>query len=128
MTDQTSQILVVDDDMMARMATAQCVKQQGHSVTMAEGGAQALELLGAQAFNLVLLDLKMPDMDGFDVLEQMQGDEKLRQIPVLVVSGSDQSDSIDRCIELGAVGHIAKPVDPEALIAQVNASLVECSG
>lgn len=65
MTDQTSHILVVDDDLLARMETAQCAKRHGHTVAMAEGGAQALELLRSQTFDLVLLDLMMPDVAAF---------------------------------------------------------------
>jgi len=128
MTDQTGHILVVDDDTLGRMQAAQCVKLQGHRVTLAEGGAQALELLRSQTFELVLLDLMMPDVDGFEVLRQMQADEKLRAVPVIVVSGADETESIARCIEMGAVGHVAKPIDPELLAARVQAALTEKSG
>jgi CheY-like chemotaxis protein len=128
MTDQTGHILVVDDDMMARMEASQCAKLQGHMVTMADGGARALELLRSQSFDLVLLDLMMPDVDGFEVLRQMQADEKLRGIPVIVVSGADETDSIARCIEMGAVGHLAKPVDPGLLGTRVSAALIEKNG
>ncbi len=123
MTNQTGHILVVDDDLLGRMEAAQCTKLQGHTVTMAEGGAQALELLRSQAFDLVLLDLMMPDVDGFEVLRQMQADEKLRGIPVIVVSGSGGAESVARSIEMGAAGHLSKPVDPKLLAARVNASL-----
>lgn len=123
MTNQTGHILVVDDDLLARMEAAQCTKLQGHTVTMAEGGAQALELLRSQAFDLVLLDLRMPDVDGFEVLRQMQADENLRGIPVIVISGSGGAESAARCIEMGAAGHLSKPVDPELLAARVSASL-----
>lgn len=125
MTEQTCHILVVDDDMLARMEAAQCAKLHGHTVTMADGGAKALELLRSEAFDLVLLDLMMPEVDGFEVLRQMQADEKLREIPVLVVSGAEETESVARCIEMGAAGHLAKPVDPELLAARVSASLVE---
>lgn len=128
MTDQTGHILVVDDDMMARMEAAQCAKLQGHTVAMAEGGAQALQLLRSQAFDLVLLDLMMPDVDGLEVLRQVQADEKLRGIPVIVVSGADETESVERCIEMGAAGHLAKPVDPELLASRVSNALSENNG
>ena len=104
------------------MAAAQCAKLQGHTVTMAEGGAQALELLRSQTFNLVLLDLMMPDADGFEVLRRMQADVELRKISVIVVSGSGGAESVARCMEMGAAGHLSKPVDPELLAARVSAS------
>jgi len=128
MADQTGHILVVDDDMMARMEAAQCAKLQGHTVTMADSGTQALQLLRSQAFDLVLLDLMMPEVDGFEVLRQMQADEKLREIPVLVVSGADETESVERCMEMGATGHLAKPVDPELLATRVSAALTEKIG
>ena len=125
MTDLTGHILVVDDDMLGRMQAAQCVKLQGHTVTMADGGVQALELLRSQTFDLVLLDLLMPDVDGFEVLRQMRADEKLRGIPVIVVSGADETESVAKCVEMGAAGHLAKPVDPELLAAKVSAALTQ---
>ena len=123
MTNQASHVLVVDDDELARMEISRCVEQQGYSVSLAEDGAQALELLRSQTFGLVLLDLLMPGVDGFEVLRQMQADEKLRGIPVIVVSGSGGAESVARCIKMGAAGHLSKPVDPELLAAQVSASL-----
>lgn len=128
MTEQTGRMLVVDDDRMARMLAAQCAKLQGHAVTMAEGGAHALQLLQSQTFDVVLLDLMMPDVDGFEVLRRMQADARLRGIPVIVVSGADETERVARCIEMGAVGHLAKPVDPELLATRVSASLTEQNG
>lgn len=128
MTIKSGHILIVDDDMLARMEAAQCAKLKGYTVTMADGGAQALQLLRSQTFDLVLLDLMMPEVDGFEVLRQMQADEELRETPVLVVSGADETESIARCLEMGAAGHLAKPVDPELLAARVSASLREKNG
>jgi CheY-like chemotaxis protein len=112
-------ILVVDDDMLARMTAAQCVKQQGHTAGMADGGARAIEMLQSDKFNLILLDLMMPDMDGFEVLAKIMEDPQLRRTPVIMVSGAEDAESIDRCIEMGAAGHLAKPLDSARLAAQI---------
>ncbi|MGI9316241.1 MAG: response regulator [bacterium] len=112
MNNPPAQILVVDDDMMARMEVAQCVRNLGHIVTMSSDGASAMELLRSKAFDLVLLDLIMPDMDGFEVLRQIKLDDGLSSILVVVVSGTEEGESIAKCIEMGAIGHIAKPIDP----------------
>ena len=81
MSEQALHILVVDDDMLARMTAAQCLKQQGHTACMAEGGAQALQMLRSERFDLVLLDLMMPGVDGFEVLTKMKEDPQLQGHP-----------------------------------------------
>lgn len=114
-------ILVVDDDLLARMAAVQCVKRQGHTPRMAVSGAQALEMLRSEKFDLVLLDLLMPEMDGFDVLTKIMQDPQLSDIPVIIVSGADDADSIEKCMESGAAGRLSKPLDPTQLATQIDA-------
>lgn len=123
MTEQTLHVLVVDDDMMARMTAAQCLKQQGHTAVMAEGGRQGLEILESQDFDLILLDLLMPDVDGFEVLRQLKASNILQRTPVIVVSGADEEESISKCLEMGATGHLRKPLDPISLADRINACL-----
>ena len=123
MTEQALHILVVDDDMLARMTAAQCVKQQGHTASMAEGGAQALQMLRSERYDLVLLDLMMPGVDGFEVLTEMKENPQLQDIPVLMVSGTDEAESIAKCIEKGAAGHLPKPLDSTQLGARIIACL-----
>lgn len=120
MTANPLHILVVDDDMLARMTAVQCVKQQGHRVSTAEGGAKALEMLNADRFDLILLDLLMPDIDGLEVLTKIKGDPELRDTPVIMVSGAEETESITKCIESGAAGHLPKPLDPTLLAAQIR--------
>lgn len=108
-------ILVVDDDMMSRMTAGQCVKQAGHTAAMAEGGVRALEMLQSDKYDLVLLDLLMPDMDGFEVLGQIKENPQLKDIAVIMVSGADEAESMARCIQMGATGHLAKPLDSVSL-------------
>jgi CheY-like chemotaxis protein len=88
------------------------LQQQGYLVTSARDGIQALELLHAQPFDVVLLDLLMPEMDGYQVLERMKQDPVLRHLPVIVISALDEMESVIRCIEMGAMDYLPKPFDP----------------
>lgn len=126
MNESALHILVVDDDMMARMMAGQCVKQAGHTAAMAEDGVRAMEMLHADKYDLVLLDLLMPDMDGFEVLRQIKKNPRIKFIPVIMVSGVDEAESVARCIQKGAAGHLAKPIDSMRLanlIAECMADL-----
>lgn len=118
-----AKVLVVDDMSTLRFMLSQHVKQLGHEVQGAANGREALERLREEAFDLVLLDVLMPEMDGHSVLEAIKGDPGLRDIPVIVVSGVDELDSVVRCIERGAEDFLHKPVNPILLRARINASL-----
>ena len=117
------QILVVDDNRMNRIKLSRSLEVQGHSVALAEDGQQALDLLQEEVFEVVLLDIVMPGMDGFEVLERIKADPELRDIPVIVISALDATDSAVRCIEMGAVDYLPKPFNPVLLQARLNASL-----
>lgn len=108
---------------MNRLLLARSLEQQGHHISFAENGRQALEQLRAQAFDLALLDVEMPEMNGYQVLEQVHGDIRLRDVPIIVTSALDEVDSVVKCIELGAEDYLNKPVNPILLQARVNASL-----
>jgi class 3 adenylate cyclase len=116
-------VLVVDDFEANRRNVSRLLKLQGHSATVAENGRQALALLRERPFDMVLLDIMMPEMDGYQVLEQIRSDPRLRQIPVVVISGVEDMGSIVRCIELGAADYMLKPCDPLLLRARVSACL-----
>jgi class 3 adenylate cyclase len=116
-------VLVADDFEANRRTVARTLKMQGLSVTPAENGRQALELLRERAFDLVLLDIVMPEMDGYQVLEQIRADPSLQHIPVVIISGVEDMASIVRCIELGAADYLFKPFDPVLLKARVRACL-----
>lgn len=120
---QYGHILVVDDNPLNRLELAQALKKQGHSTAMAEDGLAALNALEQEHFDLVMLDILMPNMDGFAVLEKMKADGQLRDIPVLVVSAIDEMDSIVKCIRLGAEDYLPKPSDLTLLEARVTACL-----
>lgn len=116
-------ILVVDDELLNRVVLSTNLEEAGYIVETAEDGQQALEMLSAQPFDVVLLDLIMPRMDGYQVLAQMKSDDLLRRIPVIVISSMDEMESTVRCIEMGATDYLTKPFNPVLLHARLNASL-----
>ncbi len=113
-------LLVVDDDRMQRMILSRCLSQQGHTVEAVENGAQALSRLLDQKFDAVLLDVKMPEMDGFEVLERIMNHQTLKQIPVIMVSGVEEMGGVVACIEMGAADYLYKPFDPSLLRARIQ--------
>ncbi len=116
-------ILVVDDDLFNRVVLSTSLKEEGYAVETAEDGMQALEMLDTRPFDVVLLDLLMPEMDGYQVLEKMKASASLRNIPVIIVSSLDEMDSILRCIAMGATDYLPKPFDAQLLRARLGASL-----
>jgi signal transduction histidine kinase len=116
-------ILVADDKAANRETLCRYVTQLGHQATAAENGRIVLALLRGRPFDLVLLDVLMPEMDGYAALGQIKADAALREIPVIMVSGLDEVDSVVRCIEKGAEDYLYKPFDPVLLRARINASL-----
>jgi ATP-binding cassette subfamily B protein len=118
----TRTILIVDDETLFRTLLRTSLKEVGYTVHEADSGKRALLMLRERLFDLVLLDLVMPEMDGFQVLKRMKSDNLLRHIPVVVVSASDDMESVVRCIEMGAVDHLSKPFDPVLLHARVHAA------
>jgi putative two-component system response regulator len=119
----TAHILVVDDLEMNREMLGRRLKQLGHEVTMAESGRDALSELGRASFDLVMLDLMMPEMDGHEVLRRIKADVKNVYLPVIMVSANDDMDNVVRCIEAGAEDYLPKPFNPVLLRARVESSL-----
>lgn len=120
---EPARLLVVDDNKVNRMVLSRNLEQQGHLVEIAENGKDGLEKIRTQSFDLVLLDIEMPEMDGFQVLEACLNDVYLRQIPIIMTSAMDELDAVVKCVELGAEDYLTKPVNPILLKARVNASL-----
>jgi adenylate cyclase len=120
---QPSSVLVVDDIEMNRDMLCSLLEADGHKTAVAENGRLALELIKAKTFDLVLLDVMMPEMNGYQVLEQLKSDHTLRDIPVIVLSALDEIGSVVRCIELGAEDYLPKPFDPVLLRARIGACL-----
>lgn len=116
-------VLVVDDNEMNRDMLSRRLKRQNYEVMMAEDGDKALEMIQAHPFDLVLLDIMMPRLSGYEVLERIKKDEKTQHLPVIMISAVDDLDSVVRCIEMGAEDYLFKPFNPVLLKARVSASL-----
>jgi two-component system cell cycle response regulator len=120
---QVGTILVVDDNEFNRDLLARGLVRQGHRYGLATHGKEALEMLARKNYDLVLLDIMMPEMDGFEVLARIKADPVRKHIPVIMISALDQIDSVVRCIEMGAEDYLPKPFDPVLLRARVGACL-----
>jgi adenylate cyclase len=120
---QASHILVVDDNAANRDVLARRLMREDHQVVTAANGAAALEIVAQQEFDLVLLDLIMPEMSGFEVLRRLKAAEHTNHVPVIVISALNELDSIVRCIEAGADDYLTKPFNPVLLRARIGASL-----
>ena len=123
MAADAGRILVVDDVEMNRDLLARRLRQQGHTVSLAENGRRALEKLRAEEFDLVLLDIMMPEVDGYQVLGEMMGDAVLKHVPVIMISALTEMDSVVRCIEIGATDYLPKPFNAVLLKARVVSTL-----
>jgi len=122
-TELNPTILVVDDNEMNRDLLGRRLKQQHLQVAMASNGQQAIDMLDQNDYDMVLLDIMMPGVNGYQVLEHMKDRKHLRHIPVIMISALDEMDSIIKCIELGADDYLTKPFNPVLLKARVNAGL-----
>ena len=124
-----ARLLVVDDSKMMRMGIARSLKQLGvQFIEEAAHGRQALERLLAEPFDLMLLDVEMPEMTGLEVLAQMQQHPQLRGFPVIVISGGQDIEDVVRCIEMGADDYLAKPFHMEEVLARLRALLRRAAG
>lgn len=116
-------ILVVDDYALNRLQLKHSLEEQGHTVALAENGRQALEMLEAGDFDLLLLDILMPEIDGFEVLARLKSDPRRRELPVIVISALDEMQNVVRCIDMGAEDFLPKPFEPLLLRARLGACL-----
>ena len=116
-------LLVVDDDATNRDVLSRRLVRQGHEVRTASNGPDALRLMRESAFDVVLLDIMMPDMDGYEVLGHIKTDHRLQHIPVIMISALHEVQSVVRCIEAGAEDYLAKPFNPTLLRARIGACL-----
>jgi len=121
--ERGARLLVADDNKVNRLLLGRTLELQGHRMSSASNGRQALDMLRAEPFDLLLLDLEMPELDGFAVLERLAADAELRDLPVIVTSSLEGVAHVARCIELGADDYLHKPVNPVLLKARVGSSL-----
>ncbi|MET0445363.1 MAG: adenylate/guanylate cyclase domain-containing protein [Pseudorhodoplanes sp.] len=117
------QVLVIDDNASNRDLLTRQLARDGHAVEAAASGAEGLALLENRAFDLILLDVMMPEMSGYEVLSTLKLEPRTAEIPVIMISALDEMDSIVRCIEAGAVDYLPKPFAPALLRARIRASI-----
>ena len=118
-------LLIVDDNEENRDVLARRLEKQGHWAVTAGSGPEALRALAEQPFDLVLLDIMMPEMDGYEVLFRIKSEPSTQNLPVIMISALDELESVVRCIEMGAADYLPKPFNPTLLKARVGASLRE---
>lgn len=123
MAELPGQLLIVDDNKVNRLLLSRNVELLGHKAFTAENGRVAMQMLAEDRFDLVLLDIEMPEMNGFEVLEAIKADAGLRDVPVIVTSSVEGLDNVVRCIELGAEDYLPKPVNKVLLGARLASSL-----
>lgn len=116
-------VLVVDDRASNREVLSRRLDKLGYQVTLADGGQAALEKLAEGGFDVVLLDVLMPDMDGYEVLRKFKEDDASGHVPVIMISALDELKSVAQCIEMGAEDYLPKPFDPMVLSARVGSSV-----
>jgi adenylate cyclase len=118
-------VLVVDDDQLNRMLLTRSLEQEGHRVGSAASGQEALEILREKPFDVVLLDIVMPELDGISVLQRLKRDPVLQHVPVIMISAVDEIETVVRCIEMGSEDYLPKPFNPVLLRARINAALAK---
>jgi len=123
MINKNYAVLIVDDNEMNRDLLSRRLDRQGYDIALAADGQQALDMVKNSDYDLVLLDIMMPEIDGYQVLERMKADYKLKKIPVIMISALDEIESVVRCVELGADDYITKPFNPVLLKARITACL-----
>jgi two-component system sensor histidine kinase/response regulator len=121
-------LLVVDDDPANREVLSRRLERQGHEVQTVSSGSEAMRILGEAPFDLVLLDIMMPEMDGYEVLGRIKADGRLQNIPVIMISALNELQSVVRCIEAGAEDYLTKPFNPTLLKARIGACLEKKRG
>jgi class 3 adenylate cyclase len=116
-------ILIVDDSEQNRNLLARRLERDGHTISVAATGRDALKMLGCNSFDLVLLDIMMPEINGYQVLQHLKSDDNISHIPVIMLSALEEIDHVVRCIEMGAEDYLHKPFDPVLLRARIGACL-----
>lgn len=117
------QVLIVDDNEINRDMLARRLHRKDFNISMAVNGREALAMIQANRYDLILLDIMMPEVDGYTVLKYLKQDPYLRKIPVIMISALEEMDSVMQCMEIGADDYLTKPFDPEMLKSAVNRCL-----
>ena len=123
MKQEQASILVIDDDRQTRTILSRCMEKYGYDVTSADGGRQALQCIESQSFDLVLLDLMMPGINGFDVLKTLRLSFSMPELPIIVVTAKQESADTVMAFKLGASDYVTKPVDFDILEVRIATHL-----
>jgi CheY-like chemotaxis protein len=123
MGTQNFQVLIVDDNEINRDMLARRLHRRDFVLSMAVNGREALSMIQSNLYDLILLDIMMPEIDGYAVLKHLKEDSKLRDIPVIMISAIEEMDSVMKCMEIGADDYLTKPFDPEMLKSAINRCL-----
>ncbi len=119
----SSLILIADDDQAIASLTRQILESQGYQVLVAGNGLEAMDILSKQMPDLILLDVRMPKMDGYEVCSKVKEDLQLRHLPILMLTVDGDSRARVKGLDLGADDYIVKPFDPQELLARVKTSI-----
>ncbi|NUN63911.1 response regulator [Pseudanabaena biceps] len=123
MVSQNFQVLIVDDNEINRDMLARRLQRRDFDLTMAKDGREAIALVKSRPYDLILLDIMMPEIDGYEVLKYLKNEPKLRDIPVIMISAIEEMDSVMKCMEIGADDYLTKPFDPDMLKAAISRAL-----
>jgi sigma-B regulation protein RsbU (phosphoserine phosphatase) len=123
MSDEQRSLLIVDDEELNREGLARRLQQHGYAVTVAASGRQAIELLGERRFDLMLLDIMMPGMNGLEVLKFLRRVDSLIELPIIMVSAKGESEDMVEALELGANDYVTKPLDLPVVLARIRTQL-----
>jgi CheY-like chemotaxis protein len=119
MSYNNASILIVDDEEPNRDILSRRLSKDGYTVSVAEGGKQALDMMRIERYDLVLLDIMMPGVDGYQVLQRIKSEQVLHDIPVIMVTAVNDEPTVKRCLELGAIDHIGKPFELSFLKSRI---------
>ena len=125
MNSQNFQVLIVDDNEINRDMLARRLHRRDFQITMAVNGREALELVRQSPYDLILLDIMMPEVDGYTVLKFLKEDPRLKNIAVIMISAIEEMDSVMKCMEIGADDYLTKPFDPDMLKSAINRCLAD---
>ena len=118
-TDRNLRVLVVEDNLINQIVMEGRLKTFGHDAVLVDNGREAVQLSSDSAFDLILMDLHMPEMDGYETTEEIRNRESNGQTPIIAVTADALSGTKERCFEAGMDGYVTKPVDPDRLVAEI---------
>src|SRR5205823_5184145 len=123
MNTEPAALLIVDDEELNREGLGRRLRRDGYAVTLAKSGREAIELLGGRRFDLVLLDIMMPGMNGLEVLKFLRRVDSLIQLPIIMVTAKGESEDVVEALELGANDYVTKPLDFKVVLARIRTQL-----